>query len=118
MWTSRKDKHAVAASAESFDNCQSSSPCRPSPFSSCPHLILCGGKEVGEWYRGGPGANSFSFLSFREQLFYFSILKEGNYTMAYAFVKNNGTISFVRSKVKENVLISGEKPEVASGCRS
>lgn len=60
----------MAASAESFDNCQSSSPCRPFSLLFFSTLIMCGAKEVGEWYRSGPGANSFSFLSFREELFY------------------------------------------------
>jgi len=51
----------VAASAESFDNCQSSSSIR----SFRQFRIQCSPERI----YGGPGANSFSPVSFREKLF-------------------------------------------------
>ena len=56
----------MAASAESFDNCQSSSSIRS--FRTLPHLAQP------ERICGGPGANSFSPVSFRGKLF-FSVIK-------------------------------------------
>ena len=51
----------MAASAESFDNCQSSSSIR----SFRQFRIQCSPERI----YGGPGANSFSPVSFREKLF-------------------------------------------------
>lgn len=56
----------MAASAESFDNCQSSSSIRS--FRTLPHFAQP------ERICGGPGANSFSPVSFRGKLF-FSVIK-------------------------------------------